>query len=797
MTQQQAKDWFRSRGWKPFDFQREVWQHIAEGRSGLLHSPTGTGKTLAVWLGLLMARTEKRRRILWVTPMRALATDTAQALAAVEPAGVREIALRTGDVSATARSRQLARCPDVLVTTPESLSILLSHSRAEALVTGLIGVVVDEWHELLGTKRGVQVELALARLRARNPGLLVWGLSATLANTAEAALVLAGDQTRIVSGSLSKETCIETIFPAPGIHFPWAGHLGLTLAPQVAQELDKGGTALVFTNTRSQAELWHAELASLLPRNPPALHHASIDRILREAAEEGLRSGSISAVVATSSLDLGVDFAPVDKVFQIGSPRGVARLLQRAGRSGHGPGRQSRIFCVPTNTFELMEIAAARDLVASGRIEARQPLLCPVDVLAQHILTVASAGEFDPVELLAEVRTTHAFGSLSDEVWSWTLDFAARGGPALRAYPDFHRLVDKGNGRLGFRGDSQAKRHRLTIGTIASDSAVEVRLINGKRLGEVEEAFISKLKPGDAFHFAGHRLVLVRLRAMRADVRTGRAGKGTVPQWMGGKMPLSSELAFGVRQRLAAAGKGKLSVREMERLRDIFAVQREISTIPDSDELLLESVTTREGYHLFLFPFEGRTVHEGLGALIAWRLGRRQPSTFTFAVNDYGIEWLSNSPVDTRAFLDPDSVLAPGGLEDDIVNCMNAAEMSKRQFRQIARVAGLTFEGFPGSKKSTRHMQLSSGLLFDVFQKYDPANLLLRQAEREVLETQLAASRLAEALDSLRNRRLIVREPGTIGPLAYPLFVDRLRAQLTTEEIAARLERLNLPYAHD
>jgi ATP-dependent helicase Lhr and Lhr-like helicase len=803
-----AERWFASRGWAPFPFQREVWRAQLRGESGLVHAATGTGKTYAAWLGALLeagahpsggVRGAPPLQALWITPLRALAGDTEAALRLplAELAPTWTLESRTGDTSAAVRARQRKRLPTALVTTPESLALLLSRDDAESLFGALRLVVVDEWHELMGSKRGVQVELSLARLRRWRPELRTWGLSATIGNLGDARDALLGPGAsrpgRLVRGLVPKEVVVDALLPPTVERFPWAGHLGTQLLPQVVDAIEEGETAIVFTNTRSQTEIWYQALLVARPdwAGRIALHHGSLDRARREWVEDGLRAGTLRCVVATSSLDLGVDFSPVDRVLQIGSPKGVARLLQRAGRSGHRPGAVSRVTCVPTNALELIEVAAARDGMRAGAIEARLPVERPLDLLAQHVVTVALGGGFVPDELLAEVRTTRAYAELRDDEWAWVLDFVARGGSALDAYPEFRRVVVAGDGRWVVEDRAVARRHRMSIGTIVSDAAVSVRYVRGASLGTVEESFVARMRPGDRFVFAGRPLEFVRLRDMVAHVRRAPSPKGAIPRWMGARMPLSSELAASLRGRLEEASRGVFRDAEMEAIRPILEVQARWSRIPAADELLIERVTSREGHHLFIFPFEGRLVHEGLGALLAYRLSRLLPISFTFSMNDYGIELLSpdRAPLDEALAA---GLLAPANLLADVPASLNATEMARRQFREIARVAGLVFQGFPHAGKSARQLQASSGLFFDVFSRYDPGNLLLGQAHREVLERQLESSRLGRTLERLAASRVVVTEPARTPPLAFPLLVDRNRDAVTSESLADRVRRMQV-----
>ena len=800
---------FAAWGWKPFSFQRATWRAYLRGHSGLLHSATGTGKTLAVWAGPLLRWMEANRdaatwnprrppplRALWVTPLRALAGDTENALrAAIEHLGLPwRLERRTGDTKASVKARQLKRLPTALITTPESLTLMLTHERLLEQLGGLESVIVDEWHELLGTKRGIQTELALARLRHLNPALRTWGVSATLGNLDAALESLVGTRpngpTRVIEGFKRKRTRMESIVPRRIERFPWAGHIGTKMVAQVAERIDGVGSALVFANTRSQTEIWYQRLLETRPdwAGRIALHHGSLDKSVRSWVEDGLRDGRLKAVVCTSSLDLGVDFTAVDLVIQIGSPKGAARLLQRAGRSGHQPDATSQLAFVPTNAIELLELSAAQEAIRRGELEARPMLSKPLDVLAQHAVTVAVGGGFDAESLLAEIRTTRAYESLTDAEWRWVLDFVVRGGETLDAYPEFRR-VDCQEGYYCVRERRVATRHRLGIGTIVSDAAMKVKYLKGTTLGTAEESFLSKLSPGERFLFAGRLVELVRVRDNTAYVRRSKGDPDTVPRWMGGRMPLSSELSAALRRTIEDASTGRRKDREVNALRPLLELQTRWSRLPRHDELLVERIKTREVHQLFFFPFEGRLVHEGLAALVAYRLSRSRKTSFTMACNDYGFVVQSADPlaVDLSRLRE---CLAADRLRGDILECMNSTEMCKRQFRQIARIAGLVQPGYPGREMPSRHLQASSNLFFDVFQEYDPGNLLLEQGRREVLEQQLEASRMESALGRIEGCQVVIADPPKVTPLAFPLLVDKLRERVSSETLAERIAKL-------
>jgi ATP-dependent Lhr-like helicase len=797
---------FQSYDWEPFAFQRESWAAYLAGESGLVHAPTGMGKTLSVWLGPVQEwltenperthwpRGNEAIRLLWLTPLRALAVDTVASLQApiLDMAIPWSVEGRTGDTSSSTKARQKERLPTALVTTPESLSLLLSYPNARELFSTLRCVVVDEWHELLGTKRGVQTELGIARLRNWNPKLRIWGLSATLGNLEEARdVLLGGSQGRLIRGAEQKAVEVETLFPADMERFPWAGHLGTKLVEPVAERIDGAASTLLFTNTRSQAELWFRALLEARPQwaESIALHHGSLARDQREEVENGLREGTLKCVVCTSSLDLGVDFSPVDLVVQIGSPKGIGRLLQRAGRSGHRPGATSRVLCVPTNAFEMIEFSAARNAFAERRIEPRCPLEKPLDLLVQHLVTMALGGGFTEEEAYDEVRTAWAFRHLTREEFGWALDFVVRGGPALRAYPQYARLGLSREGRYVPVNEDVGRSHRMAIGTITSDSAVAIRYQRGATLGSVEEYFIARLKPGDRFLFAGKTLELIRVKAMVAEVKRANGRASAVPSWQGGKMPLSTLLADEVRSRIDEARRDIFKDREMEEVRALLQIQQTNSIIPEPGELLIEVVRTREGWHAFVFPFAGRGVHEGLVNLIAMRLSRLTPRTITMMINDYGFQMLSRSEFPTAAE-DWRGLFAMEGLLEDLLACVNTNELARRRFRDIARVAGLVLDGYPGQRRSAKQLQTSSALLFDVFSRFDPSNMLLEEARRAVLREQLDYATMERCLEKIGGMSLRVLQPERLSPLAFPLWAESIRSHVSTEDWESRVRAM-------
>ena len=798
-----AKAWFAKRGWKPFAFQRRVWAAVERGESGLLHASTGAGKTYAVWLAALRAfKAEAQGRhaaplqVVWATPMRALAADTARALQMpLDDLGLPwSVGIRSGDTGSAERARQARRLPSVLITTPESLTLLLTRAQAREDFATLRLVVVDEWHELLGNKRGVQLQLALARLRHWHPSLPTWGLSATLGNLQHALDVLLPQGGLLVQGRQDKQLQVDTLLPTAIERFPWAGHMGLKMLDQVSREIDASTSCLVFTNTRAQAELWYQALLEVRPEwaGLIALHHASLARDTRDWVERSLKQGNLKAVICTSSLDLGVDFLPVERVLQIGSAKGIARLVQRAGRSGHAPGRRSRVTLVPTHSLELVEAAAARHALAAGHIEARHsPRLC-MDVLVQHLVSMALGSGFHPQQLLAEVRSTWAFSELRDSQWQWALDFVCHGGSSLSAYPDYQRVERQPDGTYKVASERLARRHRMSIGTIVSDASLQLKYWSkgggGKALGSVEEAFIARLRPGDTLVFAGRVLELVRVENMTAYVRRSTARKAAVARWNGGRMPLSSELADALVEQLGAASQGRFQSPEMRAVRPLLALQAQWSALPTPETLLAETFKSRQGWHLFLYPFAGRMANLGLANLIAWRVSRVQPLSVSIAVNDYGFELLSPGNVDWATHLP--QALGTEHLLDDVLASLNAGEMALRRFREIAQIAGLVFGGYPAAQKSLRQIQASSGLFYEVFRKHDTGNLLLAQARDEVLNEELEIERLHRQLLKMGQLQLELRPLKRPGPLAFALLVEGMRETLSTERLADRIARM-------
>ncbi len=805
------RQWLTEKGFSAFPFQEETWQHILSGGSGLVNAPTGYGKTYSVFLGALIrfinahpedfrSRRKNGLQLLWITPLRALAKDIGRAMEeAIAELGMSwQVGIRNGDTSQAERARQRQQLPEVLIITPESLHLLLASKNYPTLVKELQLVAVDEWHELIGSKRGVQVELALSRLVALNPSSppAIFGISATIGNLEEAMDVLLsslGKEGRIIRATLPKKMEVLSIFPDEIEKYPWAGHLGIRLVDKIIPIIRESRTTLVFINTRGMTERWYQAILDAAPdlAGAIAIHHGSIEPGLRLWVEDALHEGILKAVVCTASLDLGVDFRPVETVIQVGSPKGVARFLQRAGRSGHQPGATSRIWFLPTHSLELVESAALQQAIDDSLIESREPLLLCYDVLMQYCCTLAISEGFDPQQLFAEIKKTYCFRYLEEDDWRQLVSFLAHGGKALQQYDDYNKLEWIG-GRYHITSRRLAMRHRMHIGTIVSDSMLKVRYISGGYIGVIEEYFISRLEPGDVFTLAGKNLELVMIKDMTVLVRNSKSSKAIVPSWNGGRMPLSANLGRMLRQQFDDASQASYSKRrEMRELVPLFDLQEQLSHVPRANELLVEQIETRDGFHLFVFPFEGRLVHEAMAAVLAYRISRLHPISFSFAMNDYGFELLSDQPIpvdDSNVY----ALFSPDDLLNDILRSVNSTEMARRKFRDIAVIGGLIFQGLPGEQKKARHLQASASLLFNVFQEYDPDNLLIRQAFQEVFSIQMEETRLRDMLERIQQSKIILQFPERLTPFCFPIKVDSMREQLTSEKLEDRIKKMQV-----
>lgn len=803
-------DWLSSKGYSPFAFQAETWEHIFQHHSGLVNAPTGCGKTFSVFLGAVIQfinqhpetfRSSKKNglQLLWVTPLRALAKDIGRAMEeAIHEIGISwQVGIRNGDTDTSERQKQKRNMPEVLIITPESLHLLLAQKGYPDTFKSLSLIVIDEWHELMGGKRGILVELALSRLVAlskqQGTQLSIWGISATIGNLEQALEVLlyaSKKKGHIIKANIHKPIEVLSVIPDEIEKYPWAGHLGIKLAEKIVPIIEQSNTTLIFINTRGMSETWYQTLLNVAPQlaGAIALHHGSIEQELRLWVEDALHTQKLKAVVCTASLDLGVDFRPVDTVIQVGSPKGVARFLQRAGRSGHQPGEVSKIYFLPTHSLELVEAAALKKAIGETAIETRDPLLLCFDVLLQYLCTLAISEGFKANEMFEEIKTTHCFSDMNEQEWQEVLLHITQGGTALQQY-DEYRKVEIENGIYRIKSRRIAMRHRMHIGTIVSDAMLKVKLMNGKFLGVIEEWFISRLDPGTVFTLAGRNLELIGIKEMTVTVKPSSSKKSIVPSWMGGRMPLTANLGLMLRKTLDIALTKKAKEPELQVLTPLFELQENLSHIPKQNELLIEHIETKDGFHLFVYPFEGRLVHEAMAALLAWRISRKIPITFSFVMNDYGFELLSDQPIpvdDGNVY----ELFSIENLMNDITQSVNSVEMAKRKFRDIAVIGGLIFQGYPGEQKKARHLQSSASLLFKVFSDYEPDNLLLRQAYQEVFDQQMEEVRLRNALSRILKSKIVIQFPQQLTPFCFPIKVDSMRENISSEQLEDRVKKM-------
>ncbi len=794
------KNWMDEKDREPFGFQSETWFKFSNNYSGMVIAPTGFGKTYSVFLAVVidfMNHPENYKpgmKLLWITPLRALAKDIAKAMSeALDEIGLDwEVSVRNGDTPKDVRAKQTKKMPDILIITPESLHLLLAQKQHQKFFNKLQCIVVDEWHELLSSKRGVMTELAVSRILSYQKKLRIWGITATIGNLDEAMNVLIPyelKKTKVVAKE-KKKIEIRSVFPDDVEVLPWAGHLGTKLADKIIPIILESQTTLVFTNTRSQAEMWYQVLLTAHPdfAGQIAIHHSSVDKDIRIWIEENLSSGYLKAVISTSSLDLGVDFKPVDTVIQIGSSKGIARFLQRAGRSGHSPFETSKVHFVPTHSLELIEVAALKEAVKQNVIEPREPLVLSYDVLLQFVLTLAVGDGFEEKETFNQISQTNAFKELTLEEWNWILTFITIGGK-LKNYEEYHKVVIE-NDLYKVTSRRIAMLHRMNIGAIVSDSMLKVKFFGGGYVGMVEEYFISKLKKNDKFILAGRTLEVSHVKEMTVFVRNS-SGKGIVPSYLGGRLPMSSYLSKFLRQKLSESLDAKTSEKELHFLHPLLVSQQESSHIPSENEFLIERIKTREGYHLFMYPFEGRLIHEVMSALIAYRISKISPISFSIAMNDYGFELFSKLEIPLTEE-NMHEILSKEDLIRDVMASVNSTEMARRKFRDIAVISGMVIRTYPGQMKNNKNLQSSSGLIFNVLEDYDPENLLLKQAYSEVFFQQIDEGRLIDAFNRIHESEIIIKNSNTFTPLSFPIKVDSLRQSLSSEDLKARILRMKV-----
>ncbi|WP_339665130.1 ligase-associated DNA damage response DEXH box helicase [Maribacter arcticus] len=806
-----AENWFQEQQWKPFKFQKDTWKAFLQGKNGLLNAPTGSGKTYALWFPIVLnyikknpdykTKHKKGLKAIWITPLRALSQEIKQSAERVtSDLGTQmTVGIRSGDTTTKERVQQKKQMPDLLITTPESLQLLIATKGYDKIFKDCSAIVVDEWHEILGTKRGVQMELALSRIKTISSELRIWGISATIGNLEQARDVLLGPESKalknsvLIKANINKKITVKSIIPKKMETFPWRGHLGLHLLEDVIPIINNSKTTLLFTNTRSQCEIWFQKILEKHPEyaGEMAMHHGSINKETRVWVENAIRNEGLKAVVCTSSLDLGVDFAPVETVIQIGGPKGVARFLQRAGRSGHQPGKESIIHFLPTHSIELIEASALQKAVKQNTVEDRMPYLNSYDVLLQYLTTLAISNGFYPDEIYKEIKQTFCYQAISDDQWRWLLNFLVMGSQSLQSYDEYKKVEVESDGKFTVTNRGVAMRHRFQIGTIVGDVNLAVKYQKGGYIGSIEEFFISKLNKGDVFTFAGRNLEFIRIKEMTVQVKNSTKKTNKISSWMGSRLTLSAQMSELLRNELYSSSEPlENQSAEIRALAPLFVRQRRESIVPKPSEFLIETFKTRDGYHHLFYPFEGRFVHEAMGSLLGYRISLLSPITFSLAFNDYGFELLSDQLIDIQQVLDND-LFTIDFMLDDLQKSLNATEMARRRFRDVAIISGMVFTGYPKKGIKMKHLQSSSQLLFDVFRDYEPDNLLFQQAFTETFEHQLEEGRLRLSLERIATQDMVWKQCEKATPFSFPLITDRMsREKLSSEKLADRIKKM-------
>ena len=777
--------WFAAKGWSPRPHQLAMIEAARAGQSVLLAAPTGGGKTLAGFLASLIdlaAHPRPGLHTLYVSPLKALATDIARNL--VDPVGQMGLEIgietRTGDTPANRRQRQKESPPNILLTTPESLALLLSQEHAATLFAGLQAIVIDEVHALAGTKRGDQLALCIARLRTLAPAARRVGLSATVAHRqAIMDYVGAGEPPRLIEVAASTPPVLSILLPTERL--PWSGHMGLTAASAILRRIESHGMTIIFVNTRAQGELMFQALWRLNTDTLPiAIHHGSLDIAQRRKVEAAMAEGRLRAVVATSSLDLGIDWGGVDQVIQVGAPKGVSRLVQRVGRANHRMDEASNALLVPANRFELLECEAAIEGVAAGDQDGAPPPLGGLDVLAQHLLLMAAAGPYHPDTMFTEVRRAAPYAALSRRDFDDVLGFVEDGGYALAAYDRYRKLFRDSEGVVHITSARIARQARMNLGTIVEAPLLKVRYASrgGGSLGEIEEGFVTMMAPGDTFMFAGRLLRYVRIRETTIEVADGGEGEPMVPAYAGSRQPLTTNLANRVRAMLHDPATWS---HYPEPVREWLDLQRERSELPGEDDLLVEIFPRNGRWYLVAYCFEGRNAHQTLGMLLTRRMERFGYNPLGFVATDYVIAvWSAEEPRDAAGLFEQDM------LGDDLEAWMAESSMLRRTFRNIAVISGLVDRNQPGAERSRRQVTVNTDLIYDVLRRHQPDHVLLRATRADAAGGLTDLGRLADMLGRVAGRVRAVRLD-RVSPLAVPVLLDIGRESVTTEEGADAL----------
>ena len=799
---------FREKGWDPLPFQIDSWNSFSRGENGIIQVPTGCSKTYAAIMGPLKKlkdlNYEKGVNILFITPLKALSRDVEKSISEVAKFIDKKItvSVRNGDTSPNEKKKQLKNLPNILITTPESLTLLLANKESEKIFENLISIIIDEWHELLSSKRGNQCELALSWLR-KNKRVQIWAMSATIGNISDAARAIVGIKAKfptIIKSNLIKEIEIKSVIPENIGTFPWSGHLGLRSHKSLLKIIDKNKSTLLFTNTKNQSERWfqclrfyNQDIADNI-----SIHHGSLDKEQRELVEKGIKNGSIKWVVCTSSLDLGVDFQPVDQIVQIGSAKNLARLIQRAGRSAHNPGGKSKIIFMPTNALELLEMSAMRRILENNISENINLPELSFDVLLQHLLSLSCGPGFNPEEEKLNIKNCWSYRNLKDEDWNWCIEFLENGGKCLKAYPRYKKITKvffkNNNFRYFIKDKSIIKTHKYNIGTITSDNFLNVRYIRGKVLGNLEENFASKLKAGDIFFFSGKMLEFIKIREMTIYVKKSTKKSSIVPAWFGGQIAISDLLSKNIRKEIDICQFSKIPDKyineELLALSPILKQQKNISKIPSKKELLIEIYKTKKYQSLFAYTLEGKFANEGIAFLWALRFTKKSKTTFSITANDFGFSLTTYKDFDFSLIKSElSNLIDTNNLEEDLENAVNFSELTKRKFKNIAQISGLVNNN-PVKTKTNSQLNISSGLLFDVFNKYEKDHLLIKQAKREAIKYELESERIKKSLERIADLELTINKIEKPSPFAFPLLVERLSNTISNETIEARIKKL-------
>ncbi|NCA02422.1 MAG: ligase-associated DNA damage response DEXH box helicase [Sphingomonadaceae bacterium] len=758
--------WFAVRGWSPRRYQLEMRDAYMAGEHALLVAPTGAGKTLAGFLASLADLAEHPREglhTIYISPLKALAVDVRRNL--LQP--IAEMGLdirvetRTGDTPSDRKARQRAKPPHILLTTPESLSLLLSYPESVDMLAGVQRIVIDEVHAFATGKRGDLLNLAMARLQAIAPQMRRAALSATVAEPElfQRWLAPKGGTVRLVQGDAGASPDLAILLPEDRV--PWAGHSGAYAVPQVMAEIEMHQTTIVFCNTRGLCELIFQELWKINDHKLPiGIHHGSLDIEARRKVENAMADGRLRALVATASLDLGVDWGDVDCVIQMGAPKGSSRLLQRIGRANHRLDEPSEAILVPGNRFEYLEALAAWDAIGEGVLDGEPFRPGSLDVLAQHLMACACAAPFDEAAMLAEVRQAAQYADLAAETFARLLDFIATGGYALRAYDRFRRLTRTPDGLWRITHPQFVAQHRLNAGIIVDTPMLDVRFKNGRRLGQLDEYFAASLMPGDSFYFAGLSLEVERTDAQGLTVRAS-SKKARIPSYMGARMPLTTHLADRVRHFLHDRASW---ARFPDDVRDWLEVQDRVSTLPAPGELLVETFPHEQMHYMVVYSFEGWNAHQSLAMLLTRRMEAQGLHPIGFVASDYSFAIWALEPID-----DPEALLSADILTDEFVTWVENSALLKRAFREVAVIGGLVERQIPGKRKTGRQVTFSTDLIYDVLRRYEPDHLLMEAAWADARTRMTDVGRLGALLDRAAQT-MVHKRLDRISPLAVPVM---------------------------